>query len=348
MTIAHEVMTAGSEFFTPLTPSQRQAKYRRYARALHPDLHPEPESAEAFARLNALYEAVRGNGTADTSRIGVRVNTTQHEYVLTQPIQLGAFTHFEATYDNGHKVADVLVTSTIEDNDLMERHVSAHRKIVSEVPSEYLPYYVPFLEGFRIEQPTGTHGAVAHKKMDGFYSVEDLLLRGLQLDSRNIAWIFRRLLVSIGNAHDINLVNMSVTPDNVFIHPTDHGLFIPMWDKSCEGTMTPSGTRGSRLVWDAPIAINRNYRDLYPEDFLDNREVSTLIDIQMGAETMLALLDDRGITPEDNEVRTYLQNLAYGPRVHHDGQDAGVILSEFTQLLARVYGAPKYVTFSVD
>lgn len=332
-----EIMKANSSFFAGLDKKEARKKYRVYARSVHPDmvassLGDVDQASRAFVKLEQLWSTyqVNLNSSGTTSSVtSFRIPTRSHEFLVDNRSTFGPFVKFDATYDDGHKNAMVMITKNPRDNDLMDAHVQAVRALKKDVPEEYRAFYPDMIDFFRVMQAGGRHHGVVHAPQpETFYTIEDILKRYPGgLDGRQIGWIWRRVLVAIGNAHDVGIINGSITPDNVWISPELHGVIIPLWAYSVK--------KGTPQI----SAVNSKYKDMYPSRVLRNKELVKGDDIAMSASCMLKLFKHN----DEPRILRFLERCVTDAR----SRNAADWLALFTHELGEVYGPPRFATFSM-
>jgi len=145
------------------------------------------------------------------------------------------------------------------------------------------------------------------------------------LETKDLAWILRRILVSIGYAHSKNLINGSVTPDNVMILPEQHGLILSSW------------TASFPLAKKHLLVVDNNATEFYPTMVSD--EVDTGIDIFMGMKVAEFLAEKDA----PKEVRKFLEK--YTGYIKNEHLDAWETLREFDEIIEKLYGPRKFKPF---
>jgi hypothetical protein len=150
------------------------------------------------------------------------------------------------------------------------------------------------------------------------------------LDGRDVAWIWRRLLVALGVAHRAGVIHGAVVPDHVLIEPTEHGLVLTNW---CYATTSPGET--------VP-AVVRRYRGWYAPEILRSAPPTPGSDIYLATDCMVALLGDRGPMALDRFAR----GCRLAPAQARPG-DAWQLLAELDDVLGRIYGPRRFRPFAL-
>ncbi|RSM98777.1 molecular chaperone DnaJ [Nonomuraea sp. WAC 01424] len=189
--------------------------YRRLARALHPDLAPGGE--EAFKRLVTLWE---------TYRRGQRVG----DFLVGPPLHKGGTAVLYPAGRGAERDSLLKVARDPAGGRLLVREAAALRRIAAEGDPRFLPYVPRLVASFRYRGGGVVRQAnVISRAPAGFVTLEHV---GTGLDPRDVAWIWRRLLVAAGLAHRAGVAHGAVLPRHVLVHPLDHGLVLVDW---CHG-----------------------------------------------------------------------------------------------------------------
>ena len=313
------VMAAATpaDLFDPAAPVRH---YRRLVKALHPDRVAAAghdgalaaAAADAFARLIALWQA----------REPV-LRTAAGEYRLRRPRYAGDLSDL---YDAG---ADRLVKIPRDptNNDLMEREARALRRLADRGDPRLLPYVPRLVDSLHhVDPATG-----ALRRVNVVATVPRLrslaeLRRAFPhgLDARDVAWMWRRLLVAVGFAHRAGVVHGAVLPDHVLIEPDEHGVVLVDW---CYATF------GGEAV----PALVPTYADWYPQEVHRRREAGPETDIFMATRCMTCLLNA--------DAPAALRSFAAGctlPGRRQRPDDAWRLLGELDEVLARLYGPRRF------
>lgn len=311
--------------------------YLMYARKVHPDMFQDEAhkilAQKAFAHLANLKDLSEGKpGTPAAAKKKANdktIHTKKHTYELKRVFHTNdTFTKYTSTFDDGHKEALLAILNDPQDADLAEAHVSAIKRLAEEVPNEYKLYYPEFIENFKFrDENTGQERSITATVEDyGFRTMADIFeVYPDGISGRDVAWIFRRMLVAVGNAHDIGLVNGAPNVDAFMIHDEKHGIVLTDWQYS-----VPVGE---------PLkAVPTRYKDIYPEYALNKEPVDDRLDIHIIATMAENLLADN----EPRQLFSFFDGckLANVPR-------AAVLLAEFDTLLDRLYGKRTFNKFSL-
>ena len=282
--------------------------YRRLARLTHPDTGPpESAAASAFAKLSRLWR--------------------QHLAAEERHVARGDIANFYDTADGLLKLA-----RDPADNDLLDRESRALALLRARGDKRFRPY-VPRLLARRRQQDPQT-GVVRHanilRRLYGSRSLAEV--RGAYpggLDPRDVAWMWRRLLVALGVAHRAGVVHGAVLPEHVLIHPAEHGLVLVDWCYLSSGA-------GERV----PAVVER-YRAWYPPEVLKRQVPGPATDIHLATRCMTYLMAD-----PPRPLAAFATGCTL-PDPAHRPQDAWRLLGELDGLLGRCQGPRTFRPFTM-
>lgn len=323
----------------------RQA-YRRFQRDVHPDRFQDEAQKQrattAFTRLSAWFnQALRA---AQAGQYGaealamVRTKRAEHEVlkkVATGDISVAYRT--QTTLRGGERRTGFMkVASSPRDGDLMVREAQALKRLRGpDTDPRSHPYVSELLDSFvYFEAGKPRRQTTVLALLEGFYSLEVVRERcGGAVRALHVAWMWRRLLWTLGSAHDAGVVHGAVLPPHVMILPEQHGLTLVDW---CYASLSDTGTY-------APLtAIVDQYRDWYPPEVFAKASPSPATDLYLAAMTMVWLLGGEPKTatmPQSvpKQLRAFfkgclLQSQAMRP------QNAWLLLQEFDELLETMGG----------
>lgn len=160
------------------------------------------------------------------------------------------------------------------------------------------------------------------------------------VDPKDMAWIFRRLLVALDFAHLNGVIHGAVVPDNILILPEQHGLMLKNWMYALE-----IGSSGEHLH------VIPKYEKWYPKEVLEKETVMLGSDVFMAAKNMINILGgdaETGYLP--TTVPKPIVSFLKGSTLPGKGQhsiEAWELLREFDEILDRLWGPRKYHPFSM-
>jgi hypothetical protein len=301
--------------------------YKRGLHVSHPDMYPlgspDAKKAEkAFIKLSELWSAYNGK----VEKEGV-IKTKKREYVLGEKLyDYDGFVIYQTTYDAGNKNCILTFSKSVKKNELVDNYKQKLNNINKDVNPDFAAFYPVLLESFRFSINGEVRNIITYEQPEGFYSLAQVLEDYPEgINGRDIAWIFKRVLAALGNAHEIGIIHGAVNLNSILIHPEQHGLILTNWQYAVED--------GKVLKFIPPTA-----KALYPQYVFDKKEAHKELDFYLAAETMeLLFRDDMPKT-----LRAFFKGckLASMP-------DAPHLLAEFDDVLKKTYGAPKFHVFKM-
>ncbi|OAA26875.1 hypothetical protein UG55_101155 [Frankia sp. EI5c] len=345
-------------------PGPGVAGYRRLARLVHPDRVPAARSGvatAAFLRLSDLWgryqrgqdappvapaaggetvirtrrhihtllAARRGSGAEARDRPAGGV--VEGDVALLHPAECRPVAGGEA------QGAFLKIPRSAADNDLMEREAAALQRLARVGDQRFAAYVPRLVESF----PHAPAGAVAGRasaparrvnvigRLDGFLSLARVRAahpRGV--DARDVAWMWRRLLVALGYAHRAGVLHGAVVPGHVLVHPEQHGLVLVDW---CY-----SGTPGESLI----PALVPGFEAMYPPEVPARRPPDESTDIYLATRCMTYLLGPD--TPA--QLRRFADGCTL-PSAARRPHDAWRLLAELDEVLERLFGPRRFRQF---
>jgi hypothetical protein len=300
--------------------------YRALAKALHPDRVPVDrigEATAAFARLSTLWSGASQptitSGRA-TYRIGALLGQDEIADYRAAAASMSA-TVDEVVLKIAHRPAD---------NDLLRSEAVLLDRVRAAAGARheaYLPGLRESLE-YRDEVSGADRTVIVFARLPGMVSLATVAaVHPDGLDARDVAWMWRRLLVAIGLAHRAGVVHGAVVPDNVLVEPSDHGLVLVNW---CYA-VPASGT--------VPALLGR-YRDWYAPEIARRGAATPGSDIYLATRCMVALMGEAAPPALGRFARGCLL-----PSAAARPDDAGRLLAELDEVLGAVYGPRRYRPF---
>ena len=261
----------------------------------HPDKYSEPaaqsSAREAFALLNTAHEQANAKVSAgtygDRKPVAAPIAAPKHEPVS---IKVGG-----KEYVVGHELArgdicDVYecgdgrvlkVARSAADNDFVQNEAQKLGKVhPAKVAEEKFYRFTPsVLDSFGIKGAKTTRRANVLPRYPEHFSLAQIHAAYPNgLDLRDSVWMFKRLLMAIGFAHEQGIVHGAIVPEHVLVHPTGHGARVIDW---CYAVNV-----GERIK-----AISPGNRDLYAPEVLKKEPASAGTDVYMAAKSIALLLD---------------------------------------------------------
>ncbi|MFI6782496.1 serine/threonine protein kinase [Micromonospora sp. NPDC050276] len=297
---------------------QPARRYRELVAALHPDRLPTDPVVRADA-LDAFIHV--------TTRWRARQVTVLGDYRLGAPAHSGDLADL---YDVGDDRL-LKLPRRPTDNDLMAREAHALRTVAERGDPRYLPYVPRLVDEFRHrDTATGAERRVTVlATAPGLHDLDEVRRAYPDgLDARDVAWMWRRLLVVLGLAHRAGVVHGAVLPRHVLIEPDAHGVVLVDWCFSAApGSTVP--------------ALVPGHDGFYPEEVTGRRPCGPGTDIAMASHCMSWLMGPRA----PRELRTFAQGCRQRS-LDARPDDAWRLLRELDQLLDRLYGPRTFRPFT--
>lgn len=354
------------DVFGKLEGNQAEAlrvAYRNLTKVTHPDRYldaPDQVMAEqAFRALqnwasNAEEKITCGtygqDSTSNSSPAPVLVRHRKHTYLVqATPFAQGDLCnlyHCARTFDGKETAAIFKVARQPADNDLVVQEASVLRQLAANQEYKQFHAYVPQLvDSFDYRDPLSpvsrSVNVLAYEE-GPYFSLQDVRACYLQgIDPKDMAWMWRRLLIALGFAHTCGMIHGAVLPSHVLIQPEQHGLTLIDWSYAASNP-----TLGAYIP-----AIVSEYQAWYPPEVLSKEPPSPSTDLYMGALCMIYLLGGdpiTGVMPDSTPKR--MQSFFRGVALKKPAQrpqHALTLLDEFTDLIERLWGPRTFRTFSM-
>ena len=216
----------------------------------------------------------------------------------------------------------------------MAREAHALRTIAERGDPRYLPYVPRLVDEFRHrDAATGAERRInVLATAPGLHDLDEVRRAYPDgLDARDVAWMWRRLLVALGLAHRAGVVHGAVLPRHVLIEPAAHGVVLVDWCFSAAGRQHDPGDGA------------RPRRDWYPEEVPRKRPCGPGTDIAMASRCMSWLM---GVTRAPRAAR--LRRRAAGSGRWTPGPTTpGACSRELDEVLDRLYGPRTFRPFTL-
>lgn len=273
-------------------------EYRRIAKITHPDKYADISDQEtatsAFKLLNILFQEAKkriragiyGDVSTPTPR-PITISTRRRSFQLGDLFAQGDVCDIFRTTYNGQKGL-FKVTRNPADNDLLANEAKAVKALMTGTDEAMRPYVPVLVDSFSFRDGSASINRHANvfENNDVLHSLKEVRQYfPAGLDARDMAWIWRRVLVGIGFAHANNIIHGAILPSHILIQPEQHGVVLVDWKYS----VAPS----ERIS-----AISSEYQAWYPPEVLAKEPVTPDIDIYMGAKCMVELMGGNPLTGE--------------------------------------------------
>ena len=326
--------------------------YHGLAKITHPDMYlSQEEKALAQTAFNQLTQWLdRAEQKIKSGRYGqnektlLRTGTREYEledgFIEDETFNFYPCTFFESGYTHS---AVLRVVRDPRENATSQNEARTLNILLSNRDSDkFAPYLPNLLDTFLYEDGSTSRQAAVFERYEGWYSLEQVHKEYIHgVDPKDMAWIWRRLLVILGFSHASSVIHGSVLPSNIWIQPEQHGLMLKNWFYS---------VRDPETTGEFISKIDPAYASWYPGEVL-RYEVPTFgTDISMSAKCMIYLLGG------DVEGQRIPSTIPYSMCQFLKGsilpgkrapQDAWTVKQDFDDLLERLWGARKFHPFKM-
>lgn len=317
-------------------------RYRELLLIIHPDHNPARAAMAnvAVTRLRDLFAVAQQQVAQGIygMRPLISVTSSLHEYIgYEQPLPGDLCDLYPCMVESEPML--LKVTRLPRNNDLMAAEAQALQRIEMNLAGLAVRAHFPTLvESFLIRDSLHVQRqSNVLRREQGTYSLAEVLRaypNGLLL--ADAAWMFKRLLAALANAHDMGLVHGAVTLAHVLICPTDHNGILIDWCYS-----VPIGT---------PLkAISRPYADDYPPEVPAKLPATPATDLYMASRCLVRLLGGSGdantLPPSVPKAVQALMRSCQLASPQRRANDAWQLFDDFNELLQQLYGPPKFRPF---
>lgn len=320
--------------------------YRYFQKALHPDRFQDVDAKElaarAFMHLGVLHQqaqkAIRLGSYGAPQQLAV-VHTGKGEHRIVSQSGVGDLSTTYIAESKKGVTTQASFCKIVNDpcyGDLLINEAKV-LKILNgpKADPEWQPYVSQLIETFIYTEPgKPRRQANVLNRLEGFYSLETIRERFPDgLSPLHAVWIWRRLLMALGFAHDNGIVHGAVLPRHVMILPKEHGLTLVDWSYT---------SIAIDHTYPSLRAIVNDYRTWYPEEVFAKQAPSPATDIALAARTMIWVMGGNPLTGNlpatvPYKLRAFfkgclLQSQSMRP------QNAWLLFKEFDELLEHIGG----------
>ena len=330
--------------------------FRQMAKIAHPDHYQSADDrslaertftslsewfAQAESRLNAGQYGLKADAAPSVLR------SFKREYRIGGTLAEGEiYTFYPCSYSEYRRIvqAELHIVRDPQDNDLGQNEVRILRILqAGKWAAKFAPYLPRLIDSFIYRYAGTAHQASVFPWREGWVSLEEIRqVYPAGIDPKDMAWMWRRLLVALGFAHVNGVIHGAVLPKNIWILPEQHGLLLDGWSFAA---FDPEKT-GERI-----LAVEPDYESWYPEEVVQGEAPLPGTDIGMSAWCMSYILGGdppRGLLPD--AVPGLLQSFLKGctlPGKRTRPQDAWGLKDELDDLLARLWGKRTFHPFTM-
>ena len=328
--------------------------FRHLVALAHPDhfLNEEDKkvATEAFKLLQPFYEAAKQkiqNGTYGDLSMGVstepvHITTKRNAYELGSILFTGSISDiFKGQHEEAGIGKEILikVARSYKNNDFISNESTVLKKLGKESHHGLEELIPKCIDSFIISD-TATRTI---RRANVFDYKPDLVNLAYVIkkypggiDPKDMAWMFKRILVAIWVAHEQGIVHGAVLPQHILLNLVNHGILLIDWSFSAKISETYIK------------AIDSTCKDFYPLSVFDKEVATPEVDIYMAAVTIIKLLGGDSKTKIiPNSVPKEIRSILRACILEHSGFTAMEIHEEFNQTIKKLFGPPKFRNFQI-
>lgn len=314
------------------------------------------------SRPNELLKCPACNSTLFIS--DWKVGDANTKVVVPTPSRIYTVTHllfrddlcnvYQCSFESEGKTWQAMfrLTRDTADNDLVQNEA----RILSHLQStqNYTEYraFVPLLMESFLYQDAGASGSAQvnilslHEHVASpsqLYTLEEVhRYYPSGIHSKDMAWMWRRLLYILGFIHAHKVIHGAVLPLHVLIEPREHKLALTGWGFA---------VRDSESTKKHLSAISNSYERWYPPEVFAKQVPRNGLDLLMAARCMFYLVsadDPLGDPPRalEPELRDYFASFI-NPNPNHRPQDAWEALDKFDRIIEALWGPRTFREFTM-
>jgi hypothetical protein len=334
--------------------------FRQMAKAVHPDVYQGTadfgKATSTFKKLVQRWEqaqtriknGIYGTASSTAAFEPLIIRTPKRCYSIERPLVRGDLC---SLYVASYILADEKIWGILkvpikpEDNDLVANEARILKHLCASDGYEKSRHFVSQLVDTFSYHEEATDivrrvNVLSHvEKLYSLQEVREVYTQGI--DPKDMAWIWRRLLVALGFAHASKVIHGSVLPTHILIQPKQHGVILIDWSYA---VLDPAVT-GEYIG-----AISSSYRDWYTAEVFARKEPTPGLDIAMAARCMIDLLggDPQRTMPEAVpwQLQSYLKGCTLS-NPQQRPQDAYLLLHTFDDIITRLWGPRAFRTFAM-
>lgn len=280
------------------------------------------------------------------------VQSPRHRYTVQELLNRGDKSNlYRVTYEQTGQQREAIfkVARDPLDNDLLYNEARTLQRLNAGDNGKFTPYYPALLESFQYQD--GESDVLRQANILTFdreipalhelYSLKEVRSHYQEgVHSKDMAWMWRRLLVMLGFANTNQIVHGAVLPTHILIHPALHAVILIDW---CYAVYDPSQT-GNHIK-----ALSAAYDKWYPKEVFDKKPPTSGLDIRMAAQSMLEVMGGDGAEGKlprglRRLLRRYFRDCL---RDYREAQDPWKRLEEFDKIIDRLWGERKFREFSM-
>jgi hypothetical protein len=207
-------------------------KYMRYMRLVHPDMVDDSRSSTATARLNVLWENYQSTVDGTTGKPSESHGSKDSHHRVNRIVDTATMSIMVDLQDKSWLMVNRVANATLQVDDTVSAMVDRVINITSGSPVRVFPIGDQMV----IPQHDGSHMAYRTPTdvFNGVYGLSSLLESCISkniLNSRDVAWIFKRLLFLTGALDEVGLSidDPSAFLSRLLVSPENHTVIMVDW-----------------------------------------------------------------------------------------------------------------------
>lgn len=321
-----QILTATT--FTELFPNGTKKEYRMLLKQTHPDMHPgaADKAQKAFVHVNYIWThkptATQPEGTKPQPPSNT-ISTKKHEYFITRTeTPVNNIITYQTVYDSISK-ATIYLANHPKVSELLLSGTKNLKTIKTSIPEMYHEYFPETIDVFRLNTNGTKLAGTVHEDLSEYYTLREVINAYPKgVDGKDLAWMYRRMLVAVGNTHDAGYTHNAPTLDSFILHPETHLVKLINWQFS-----TPAGTKPPMTTSETKPILG------------DPPESSVKNDITITAATASKLVNPKLTHPRIVKHLNAIQKYPTGT--------AKEALREFDELIYELWGPRKFHRFTM-
>lgn len=304
-------------------------RYRRLALIAHADVGGDNER---MVNLNLAWgEAeprLRGAGEPL-----VTITSRRHTYSVVRPLVRGDVADLHLAEVDDEEVV-LKVARHPRDADLLEAEVASLKTIHADNEDGRNGWFPWVEDSFAFASPgKPRRRATALEPLYGFYDLNEVFAAHDHIQPRDTAWIARRVLHCLAQAHHAGRVHGGLVPAHVMVHPAMHRVVLVGWG-------------GSVQIGQPLLAQVANYKDWYPAEAADKEPCGPETDLFMFGRLLWRMAAGMSGSVPNKRYRAFGSGCSLLARKQRP-KDAHEVLAEFDDLLDRMWGKRTFHEFTM-
>lgn len=315
--------------YTDLFSTGTKKELRNLLKQAHPDLHPDNQAKaqKAFIHINTLWN-LRNSSSKPRARTTAgntassEIITKKNEYRNLKSIRKTNGVETYRAIDSHGSITYLLVATHPKIGEMLMEGVKNLKTVKSNLTTHYKEFFPDTTDAFRIVQNRQKLFGVAQTLTEKNYSLREVKEDYPEgIDGRDVAWMYRRMLVSVGNMHDYGIGHGAPTLDAFLIKPETHELQLTNWQFS------------KALDTDINM-VTPDIKHHYEAD----KVITRTKDLKILSEAAITLVKNDA----PRELKAFLKGMSRYPT-----ETAQEALHEFDEILRNIYGPRTFHEFKM-